>query len=141
MAIRKQAFKFAVWDLRFAICRGKTKSVGKHKENKKKPKRSGKIVTVGHAESVPPGRGATVKLKDGTEIALYNINGNFHAIENFCPHKGYPLADSRIYGHIVECDLHGWRFDVKTGECFTAKGCAIEAYEVTVEDGMIKVVV
>jgi len=115
--------------------------MGKHRENKRKPVRKDKVVTVGKAESVPSGRGATVKLQDGTEVALYNINGTFHAIENFCPHKGYPLADSRLYGHIVECTLHAWRFDVRTGECFTKKGCAIESYDVFIDEGFIKLIV
>ncbi len=53
--------------------------------------------------------------------------------------KGYPLADSRLYGHIVECDLHAWRFDVRSGECFTKKSCSIESYEVMIEDGWIKI--
>ncbi len=113
--------------------------MGKHYKNKHKPKREGKTITVGKAESVPPGRGATVKLKDGAEIALFNINGEFRAIENFCPHKGFPLADSRLYGTIVECDLHGWRFDVRSGECFTAKNCSIESYKVLIEDGWVKI--
>lgn len=116
-------------------------NMGKHRENKRKPVRTGEVITVGKAESVPPGRGATVKLKDGTELALYNIGGSFHAIENFCPHKGYPLADSRLYGSIVECNLHGWRFDVRSGECFTEKKCSIESYEVKIEDGLIRILV
>jgi nitrite reductase/ring-hydroxylating ferredoxin subunit len=115
--------------------------MGKCRENKRRPKREGRLVTVGRAESVPPGRGATVKLKDGTELALFNIFGRFHAVENFCPHKGYPLADSRLFGHIVECDLHGWRFDVRTGECSTRPECPIERYEVRIDDGMICVLV
>lgn len=115
--------------------------MGKEKTNKRKPIREGKIVTVGKAESVPPGRGATVKLKDGTEVALYNVAGTFYAIENFCPHKGYPLADSRLYGNIVQCDWHGWRFDVRNGKCFTTPHCSIESYEVKIEDGWIKLVV
>lgn len=115
--------------------------MGKQRENARKPKREGRKITVGRADAVPPGRGATVKLKDGAEVALFNVNGNFHAVENFCPHKGYPLADSRLYGNIVECDLHGWRFDVRSGECFTKKDCSIEPYEVIVEDGMIKILV
>jgi nitrite reductase (NADH) small subunit len=115
--------------------------MAKHRVNKQKPKRKDRLITVGHVESVPPGRGATVKLKDGTEVALYNVNGHFHAIENFCPHKGYPLADSRLYGSVVECDLHGWRFDVRTGDCFTHPSCAVESYEVRIEDGWIKIVV
>lgn len=117
------------------------KKMGKHRQNKRKPHRTGDTITVGRAESVPPGRGATVKLKDGTEVALYNVGGTFHAIENFCPHKGYPLADSRLYGNIVECDLHGWRFDVRSGECFTKKSCSLESYEVKIEDGLIKIMV
>ena len=115
--------------------------MGKVFANRRKPTRSGKKITVGQVEAVPAGRGATVKLKDGTEVALFNIDGHFCAIENFCPHKGYPLADSRLYGSTVECDLHGWRFDVRTGACFTEPGCSIEAYEVVVEDGMIKILI
>jgi nitrite reductase/ring-hydroxylating ferredoxin subunit len=41
----------------------------------------------------------------------------------------------------VECDLHGYRFDVRSGECFTEKDCAIESYEVKIEDGWIKILV
>jgi nitrite reductase/ring-hydroxylating ferredoxin subunit len=115
--------------------------MGKHRENKRKPVRTGKTITVGRAESVPAGRGATVKLKDGTELALFNIGGEFKAIENFCPHKGFPLADSKVYGGIVECDWHGWRFDISTGRCFTTPSCAIESYDVVLEDGWIKIVV
>lgn len=100
------------------------------------------MITVGKAESVPPGRSATVRLIDGSEIALYNIAGKFYAIENFCPHKGYPLADSRVYGDTVECSLHAWRFDIRTGKCLEKKkGCSIASYDVAVVDGMIKITV
>jgi len=102
--------------------------MGKIYENKRKPKHEGKKITVGKITDVPAGRGATVKLKNGKEVALFNVGGTFHAIENFCPHKGYHLADSRLYGNIVECDLHCWRFDVRNGECFTKKGRSIESY-------------
>jgi nitrite reductase/ring-hydroxylating ferredoxin subunit len=115
--------------------------MGKHYENKRKPQREGKKITVGRVEAVPEGRGATVKLKTGGELALFNVGGRFYAIENFCPHKGAPLADSRLYGNIVECNLHGWRFDVRNGTCFTKKSCSIETYEVVIEDEMIKIIV
>lgn len=115
--------------------------MGKVFENRRKPERKGKKITVGRAEAVPSGRGATVKLKDGAEVALFNVGGKFYATENFCPHKGYPLADSRLYGETVECDLHGWRFDVRSGACFTNPNCSIETYEVVIEDGMIKILI
>ncbi len=109
--------------------------------NFKKPKREGRAVTVGRVEDVPPGRGATVELLDGMELALYNIEGQFHAIENFCPHKGAPLADGNLCGHTVECDWHGWRFDVRSGQCLTTQSGHIESYEVLIEDGLIKIVI
>lgn len=115
--------------------------MGKKHKNKNKPKREGKLVTVGSVEALPEGRGATVVLKGNGELALFNVKGKFHAIENFCPHKAAPLADSRLYGNIIECNQHGWRFDVRSGECFTRKSCSIESYEVIVEDEMIKVIV
>ena len=60
------------------------------------------------------------------------------AVENFCPHKGFPLADSRVYGHTVECDLHGWQFDVTTGECVKNPSAKVNVYQVTVEGTDIK---
>ncbi len=62
--------------------------MGECRENKRKPERKGRVITVGKAESVPHGQGATVRLRNGCEIALYNVGGTFYAIENFCPHKG-----------------------------------------------------
>lgn len=115
--------------------------MGKHYENKHKPVRKGNKIIVGKISDVPQGRGATVKLKGGAEVALFNNGGKFHAIENFCPHKGARIADSKLDGNIVECDLHGWRFDIRTGECFKKKSCSIEAYEVLIEDDWIKILI
>ncbi|MBV9959496.1 MAG: Rieske 2Fe-2S domain-containing protein [Acidobacteria bacterium] len=109
--------------------------------NFKKPPREGRQVTVGKVADVPEGRGATVELASGAELALYHIEGKFYAIENFCPHKGAPLADGNLCGHTIECDWHGWRFDVRTGQCLTTTSGDVEAYEVVVEDGLIKIVV
>ncbi len=110
-------------------------------KNKSKPERKGIRHRIAEDGAVPVGRGATVHLKDGSEIALFNVGGRYHAIENVCPHKGFPLADSRLYGNTVECDLHGWRFNVENGECFTKKSCSLEAYEVVIEEGWIYVVI
>jgi nitrite reductase/ring-hydroxylating ferredoxin subunit len=104
----------------------------------KRREREGQLVTVGRVEDVPLGRGATVQLLNGRELALYNVEGRFYAIENFCPHKGAPLADGRLCGQAVECDWHGWRFDLSTGVCLTNRS-AVETYEVVIEDGWIKI--
>ncbi|HVF50257.1 MAG TPA: Rieske 2Fe-2S domain-containing protein [Pyrinomonadaceae bacterium] len=108
-------------------------------DNTKRPIRTGELVTVGRVEDLPEGRGATVELKDGTELALYHVGEEFYAIENFCPHRGAPLADGALCGHTVECDWHGWRFDLRTGQCLTRAGHAVEPYTVVIQDGWIKI--
>ncbi len=114
-------------------------SIDKKFPNLRRPPRTGELVTVGRVEEVPAGRGATVELKQGRELALYNVGGRFYAVENFCPHKGAPLADGRLCDMSVTCDWHGWRFDVATGACLNRPGESIEAYEVVIEDGWIKI--
>lgn len=114
------------------------KPFDKRSGNFKKPVRKGQVVMVGRVHDVPEGRGATVELLDGSELALYNVAGQFYAIENFCPHRGAPLADGQLCGHAVECDWHGWRFDLRTGACLNHIG-AVETYPVIIEDGMIKI--
>ncbi len=110
-------------------------------QNSKRPARTGTLVTVGRVEDVPEGRGATVELKDGTELALYHTQGRFYAVENFCPHRGAPLADGNLSGTTIECDWHGWRFDLPTGQCLGRPAEQLETYEVRIEDGWIKILV
>jgi len=107
--------------------------------NARRPARTGKLVTVCRVEDLPEGRGATVELEGGKELALYNVGGHFHAIENFCPHRGAPLADGNLIGHAVECDWHGWRFDVRTGACLNRPDSPVESYEVIILEGWIKI--
>ncbi|MCA1817040.1 MAG: Rieske 2Fe-2S domain-containing protein [Acidobacteria bacterium] len=110
-----------------------------HQINFPRPARTGELVTVGRVEDVPEGRGATVELKSGAQLALFHVAGSFYAVGNTCPHRGAPLADGSLCGTTVECDWHGWRFDLKTGACLTHASDAVETYEVVIEDGWIKI--
>jgi nitrite reductase (NADH) small subunit len=97
-------------------------------------------LSLGRVEDFPLGSCKTVELPEGLELGIYNVDGEFHAIGNFCPHKGAPLTEGALCGHIIECGLHGWQFDVRTGECLTVND-KVERYEVVVEDGIVKVVI
>jgi nitrite reductase (NADH) small subunit len=94
----------------------------------------------GRVLDTPPGTATTVRLPTGQEIAIYNVNGEFFAIQNSCPHQGAPLAQGSLCGEVIECGLHGWQFDLRTGECFTVTE-KIATYVVFVEDDLIKIVV
>ncbi len=97
-------------------------------------------VTAGNARDFPPGSRKTVELPAGHELALFNINGEFHAIDNSCPHKGAPLVEGTVCGDVVECEWHGWQFDLRTGECLTVTE-KIQTYEVVIEEGLLKILV
>jgi 3-phenylpropionate/trans-cinnamate dioxygenase ferredoxin component len=97
-------------------------------------------VDAGRVEDLPQGSSKAIGLPEGRALALYNVNGEFYATENCCPHKGAPLADGTLCEHVVECGLHGWQFDVRTGECLTVPE-KIETYEVFVADSFIKIIV
>jgi nitrite reductase/ring-hydroxylating ferredoxin subunit len=98
------------------------------------------LFAAGRVEDLPHGNCKTIRLPAGREIALYNINGEFYATENFCPHKGAPLAGGVLCEYVIECDWHGWQFDVRTGECLTVAE-RIETYEVVVEEGVVKILI
>ena len=55
----------------------------------------------------------------GQIIAVFNVGGNYYAIENTCPHRGGPLAEGIMAGEEVICPWHGSRFNVKTGSVVT----------------------
>ena len=107
-------------------------------EDASQPTRERQTITAGRVEELPPGHIITVALADGNELAVYNVDGEFFATENSCPHHGAPLADGRLCGHVIECGWHGWQFDVRDGRCLTVSE-SIPTYRVLVEDGLIKI--
>ena len=99
-----------------------------------------KAFDAGRVEDIPDGSCKTIELPAGRELALYHVNGEYYATENFCPHKGVPLAEGTLCDHVIECDWHGWQFDVRTGECLTVPE-KLETYQVVIAEGLIKVLI
>jgi nitrite reductase/ring-hydroxylating ferredoxin subunit len=101
---------------------------------------SSEVFDAGRVEDLPHGNSKTIDLPEGRELALFNVNGEFYATENFCPHKGAPLSNGLLCAHVIECDWHGWQFDVRTGECLTVRE-KLETYEVVVEGDRVKILI
>jgi len=95
------------------------------------------FVVVG-IDDLPPGACIRFELPGGDELAVYNVGGEYYATENFCPHRGALLSEGILCGHVIECGLHGWQFDVRTGECLTVEE-RIKTYRAKVEEGLVKV--
>ena len=73
------------------------------------------FVKVAKTAEIEPG-GARLVEVNGKQIALFNVEGQFFAIDNTCSHKGGPLTEGEVSGHVVTCPWHSGRFDVRTGE-------------------------
>ncbi len=52
---------------------------------------------------------------DGRAIAVFCVNGTYHAIDDVCTHDGGPLAEGDLIDCEIQCPRHGARFDLKTG--------------------------
>lgn len=80
------------------------------------------------------GSGSAKKVEvNGKEIAIFNINGQFFAIDEMCPHRGGPLSEGSVEDKTVTCPFHGWQFDVTSGDCFTNPAANINKYSVKIE--------
>ena len=69
----------------------------------------------------------------GITIALYHTAQGFFATGNTCPHRGGPMGEGELEGHIAFCPWHGWRFDVVTGINDLDESSKIASYRVIVE--------
>ena len=99
---------------------------------------------------IPPGGRKIVEVA-GRSIGIFNLNGEYFALRNRCPHQGGPLCEGTLWGRltarapgeieyesggIVSCGWHGWEFDIRTGQswCEPAR-LRVRAYPVSVEPG------
>ncbi len=95
--------------------------------------------TVARLEELPEGRGHAARVGE-VDVALFRVGEAVYAMEDRCPHQGAPLAGGTLEGCVVECPLHGWDFDVRTGfKPDDADGFPIPCYAVRIEAGVVLV--
>ena len=97
-----------------------------------------KFVPLAGAADIPHGQ-ARAYIVGNREVALFNVGGEFYAIENACPHQGGPLAEGWIDGNVVTCPWHAWCFDVKSGDMTLGGFTSVDTFEVQVEGSTISV--
>ena len=98
-------------------------------------------ITVGPVDELPPG---SVKLVHAGQITVgvYNLDGEFYAIEDRCSHDDGPLCegDWDPEERVVTCPRHGSNFDLRSGEPLSLPAFEpVETFPVRVEDGIVKV--
>jgi nitrite reductase/ring-hydroxylating ferredoxin subunit len=100
---------------------------------------------------IPPGTRKLAQV-NGRAIVVFNLGGEFFALNNRCPHRGGSLFHGRQtglvesdgpgnycysrQGEIIRCPWHGWEFDVRTGQSWCdPTGVRARRYAVAVEAG------
>lgn len=106
---------------------------------------------VARTDEIKPGQR---KLADvgGRAVAIFNLNGDYFALGDRCPHEGGSLCAGKVVGlaeadepgryrlsrpgEFVKCPWHGWEFDIRTGESFCEPGAVkVRRYDASVEHG------
>ncbi len=87
------------------------------------------FVKVASTSDLKPGEGKVVNA-NGTEVALFNVDGEFFAINNTCLHRGGPLGEGFLEGDVITCPWHGWRYNVKTGVNLMMPTAKVASYQV-----------
>ena len=84
-----------------------------------------------------------IRVQVGEEdIAIYNVDGDFHATSNICTHAYASMVDGFQEGDEIECPLHEGRFNIRTGEALCAPVTdALKVFEIKLEgdDILVKV--
>ena len=96
-------------------------------------------IDVCKVEDLKPGEHLVVDL-DGTDVAVFNLDGEFYAIEDVCTHDGAEIASGELEGDVIVCPRHGARFCIKTGEVLSPPAYEdLHVFPVRVKDSMIQV--
>jgi nitrite reductase (NADH) small subunit len=80
----------------------------------------------------PPGQGREFVVGERI-VAVFQVDGQFFALDGICPHQGGPLGKGTLRGCIVTCPWHGWQFDVTTGQHQTSRSLVHGRFTVKVE--------
>lgn len=83
-------------------------------------------------------------------VGVFNLNGEYYAIKNDCPHQRAPLCEGKLTGttssdqpgeynwerdgQIITCPWHGWEFDITTGDSvFNPHKVKTKTFETAIE--------
>ena len=95
-----------------------------------------RLLSAGTVEEVRA-RGCTVVTGGGHAIAVFPLGDRFAAVDNRCPHMGFPLDRGTVSNGILTCHWHHARFDLSSGGTFDPFADDVRAFPVTVADGQV----
>jgi 3-phenylpropionate/trans-cinnamate dioxygenase ferredoxin subunit len=100
----------------------------------------GDWIDIGSVEDFPQGKHQCVTAGDRS-IIIFNVDDQFHALLNICPHAGLPLEDGDFTGKVIVCQFHGYAYNVTDGRNIDWPDDEVPAktYPVRVVEGRVQV--
>jgi nitrite reductase/ring-hydroxylating ferredoxin subunit len=106
---------------------------------------------VARVDEIASGKSKVVEV-EGRQVGIFNVNGEFFALLNRCPHEGAELCRGFIVGlaqsdvpgsyritrrgEFLRCPWHGWEFEIRTGQSYCdPTRLRVRTYDVKVEPG------
>jgi nitrite reductase (NADH) small subunit len=93
---------------------------------------------IANTGDIPSGQGRIFDIS-GNQIAVWNLNGNFFAFQNVCPHRGGPVGEGELNGTTITCPWHGWQFNIQTCQGLTNPSSKLTKYDVRVQGNDVEV--
>jgi 3-phenylpropionate/trans-cinnamate dioxygenase ferredoxin subunit len=99
------------------------------------------FVQVATTRELSPGHGKLVEVNQ-KRIALFNMGGQFYAIDDMCPHRGASLSEGELDGETVVCPWHGALFELRTGAVTRPPAAiGVMTYETRVQGEAIEIAI
>lgn len=90
------------------------------------------LIAIAKTADIPENEGRAFPMGDRM-IAVFQVEGKFYAMDDFCPHQGASLSAGWIHDGCVACPWHAWRFQLTDGTWMDNPKIKTETYPVTIQ--------
>ncbi len=94
------------------------------------------LVRAGTSEEIQRLGRKVIQIGRAPVLVLFH-EGSFYALDNRCPHMGFPLAQGDVHDGLLDCHWHHARFDLSCGATLDPWADDVETYRVVVENGEV----
>ncbi|MCJ7626281.1 MAG: non-heme iron oxygenase ferredoxin subunit [Anaerolineaceae bacterium] len=94
---------------------------------------------IAEIHEIPPGERLFLEIDD-IALIVFNINGEYFALDDMCTHDYGSLGEAEIEDYRVTCPRHGAKFDIRTGEALSLPAVKrLSTYPIRIVDGIIEI--
>ena len=92
---------------------------------------------IGSLDDIPRLGARVVRTPQGDIAVFRTLDDQVFALRDACPHKGGPLSQGIVHGHLVTCPLHSWKIELASGAAVAPDEGCTGRYPVRIENGRV----